>query len=78
MTSRARVFVRLGVTLILACVLWVVLAYLVTAPLGEVYGWGGHPAIPSAPESVYIVLYLIVLPVICLGLSWWLTRAITR
>ena len=78
MTSRARLFVRLGVTLILACVLWGVLGYLATAPLGAVYGWGGHPAIPSAPESVYIVLYLIVLPAICLGSCWWLTRGITR
>lgn len=78
MGSRARVFIRIGVTAVLACISWVVLAYVVTAPLGAVYGWGGHPPIPSAPRSVFFGLYLVVLPLVCLGVSWRLTRGITR
>jgi hypothetical protein len=70
--------VRIVVTAIIACVAWVVLAFLLTAPLGAFYGWSGHPAIPAAPLAVYGVVYVIVLPAVCLWASWQLTRRITK
>ena len=73
-----RTVIRIVVTAVLACIAWVVLGFLVTAPLGAFYGWSGHPAIPAAPLAVYGVLYLIVLPAMCLSVSWRLTRRITR
>lgn len=49
---------------------WMVLGYLATAPLGAIFGWSGHPAIPAAPVAVYVVVYLIALPVVCLIGAW--------
>ena len=57
-------------TVVVGALCWVVLGYLATAPLGAIYGWSGHPAIPAAPEQVYIGLYLVVLPVVCLLAGW--------
>jgi hypothetical protein len=57
-------------TLVVALAAWGLLGYLATAPLGAIYGWSGHPSIPAAPMAVYIGLYLIVLPVICLLGAW--------
>jgi hypothetical protein len=78
MGSRASAFIRVVVTAVLASISWVVLGFLVTAPLGAFYGWSGHPAIPAAPGGIYFLVYLIVLPALCLGVSWRLTRRITR
>jgi protein-S-isoprenylcysteine O-methyltransferase Ste14 len=61
-------------TLVLAAAGWAVLAYLATAPLGAIYGWSGHPPLPNAPTAVYVVLYLVVLPAICLVLAWRMIR----
>lgn len=57
-------------TLVAASIAWAFLGYLATAPLGALYGWSGHPAIPGAPLAVYVGLYLVVLPAICLFLAW--------
>src|SRR5687767_12104269 len=61
-------------TLVLACMAWVLLGYLATAPLGAIYGWQGHPSIPAAPKAVYVAVYLVVLPLICLSGAWMLVR----
>jgi hypothetical protein len=50
---------------LIAVILWVVVGFLATAPLGAIYGWSGHPAIPAAPMAVYVIVYLLVLPVAC-------------
>jgi hypothetical protein len=67
----------LGVGL-LATLAWVILGYLLTMPLGLLFGWSGHPAIPDAPLSVYVGLYGVVLPAGCLFGAWNLVRAISR
>ena len=61
-------------TLVVALVSWVFLGYFATLPLGAFYGWSGHPAIPDAPLAVYVVLYLVVLPVLCLLGAWTVVR----
>jgi len=61
---------RAFAALVLALVAWAVLGYLATMPLGALYGWSGHPALPAAPVAVYIGLYLVVLPLICLYWAW--------
>jgi hypothetical protein len=72
------IVLRILATLLVAAPLWAVLGYLATAPLGAIYGWGGHPSIPSAPASVYVGLYLVVLPIVCLCLAWWVVGLIAR
>ena len=69
-----KLFLRVLGTLVIASVAWVVLGYLATAPLGAIYGWQGHPSIPAAPKAVYVALYLIILPFICLWGAWALIR----
>lgn len=59
-------------TLLLAAIAWVLLGYLATAPLGALFGWSGHPSMPAAPITVYVVLYLFVLPLSSLGIAWWI------
>ncbi len=59
---------------LIAVVLWIVAGFLVTAPLGAIYGWSGHPAIPAAPMPVYVIVYLIVLPVVCIAAAWKTAR----
>lgn len=71
-----RMVLRVLGGLIVAAIVWVVLGYVATLPLGAVYGWGGHPAIPAAPMWVYVVLYLVVLPVISLIIGWMAVRRI--
>jgi hypothetical protein len=61
-------------TLVVALPAWTILGYLLTAPLGAIYGWSGHPAIPAAPVPVYVGLYLVVLPALCLAGAWTLVR----
>ena len=61
-------------TLVVAVVSWAVLGYLASAPLGAIYGWSGHPAIPAAPTAVYILVYAVVLPLLCLAGGWKITR----
>ena len=84
MTKRVLAFLmlRAACTLVLAVVGWAVLGYLATAPLGALYGWSGHPSIPGAPTAVYIGLYLIALPALCLVGAWKATaifgRALSR
>jgi hypothetical protein len=56
---------RVVMTLILGLLAWVVLGYLATMPLGAIFGWSGHPALPDAPLGVYIGLYLVLLPTLC-------------
>jgi hypothetical protein len=67
-----RILVRVLLSVILGFVAWAVVGYLATLPLGAIYGWSGHPAIPAAPWSVYVALYLVLLPVICLAAAWYL------
>jgi hypothetical protein len=61
---------RVAATVVVGFVCWVAVGYLVTAPLGAIYGWSGHPSIPAAPTEVYVGLYLVVLPVVCLLAAW--------
>lgn len=65
-------------TLVVAAAGWALLGYLATAPLGAIYGWSGHPSVPNAPAAVYVGLYLIVFPAICLFLAWRLVRWMRR
>ena len=65
-------------TLILGVLAWGCLGYLATMPLGMVFGWSGHPAIPDAPVAVYVGLYLIVLPVLCVMGAWRVVGAMSR
>jgi len=67
------VAVRVAVTVAVAVIGWILAGYLATVPLGALFGWSGHPAIPDAPIAVYVALYLVVLPVLCGILGWKLT-----
>lgn len=80
MTKRSIAFLILRGTcvIVLTTACWAILGYLATAPLGALYGWSGHPSIPNAPVSVYIGLYLIVLPILCLFVAWKLVSVIFR
>ncbi len=69
---------RLGAALLLAGVAWAVAGYLATAPLGAIYGWSGHPSVPAAPAAVYVGLYLVALPLVCLGGAWYVTGWVAR
>lgn len=69
-----RLTLRLLSTLILGGVGWVVLGYLAMMPLGMVFGWSGHPAIPAAPMVVYVMLYAVMLPGLCLLAGWKASR----
>lgn len=69
-SNRAAFFLRALGALVMASVAWVVMGFLATAPLGRIFGWSGHPSIPNAPVAVYVGLYLVVLPVICLVAAW--------
>jgi hypothetical protein len=64
------IVMRLVGTAVVALPCWAIFGYLATAPLGAIYGWSGHPAIPAAPTSVYIGFYLVVLPIVCGLLGW--------
>ena len=57
-------------TLFVATVLWAVIGYFATLPLGAIFGWSGHPAIPAAPIAIYIGFYLGVLPVLSVWAGW--------
>jgi hypothetical protein len=65
---------RVVMTLILGLLAWVVLGYLATMPLGAIFGWSGHPALPDAPLGVYIGLYLVLVPALCFAGAWRLGR----
>lgn len=80
MTKRSLAFLilRAACTFVLAVVCWAVLGYLATAPLGALYGWSGHPSIPSAPTAVYVGLYLVALPALCLVAAWKATGIFAR
>lgn len=58
----------------IALLAWVVLGYFVLGLMGAIFGWSGHPALPSAPIEAYFIVYLIVLPAICLFAGWRTTR----
>jgi hypothetical protein len=60
--------------LLVGAVAWAVLGYLATVPLGAVFGWSGHPALPDAPAAVYVGLYLVVLPALCFFGAWQVMR----
>lgn len=73
---------RVLATLVLAISAWAVLGYLASAPLGSIYGWSGHPPIPGAPTYVYVGLYLVVLPIVCIAGAWmivnWIYNRVSR
>jgi hypothetical protein len=54
------------------------MALLATIPLGAMFGWSGHPAIPDAPLLVYVALYAVLLPGMSLMAGWRLTGRIAR
>jgi hypothetical protein len=72
--SVGTIILRVIGTFVVAFAGWALLGYLATAPLGAIYGWSGHPSIPAAPVAVYVSLFLIVLPVICLLGAWRMIR----
>jgi hypothetical protein len=78
MTPAAALALRLLGTLVLATISWALLGYFATLPLGAIYGWGGHPAIPSAPIGVYIALYGVVFPLLCLAAAWFVMGKLMR
>lgn len=57
-----------------AALAWSLLGYFATLPLGALFGWSGHPAVPDAPILLYVVIYLVVLPIGCLYGAWKLIR----
>jgi hypothetical protein len=65
-------------TVLLGVVGWLVLGYLVSVPLGLMFGWSGHPAIPDAPLLVYLAVYGIVLPALCLFGAWRISGTLIR
>ena len=68
--SIGAILLRAIATLLLAAAAWVLLGYLATAPLGAIFGWAGHPSIPAAPVAIYVAVYLIALPALCLFAAW--------
>jgi hypothetical protein len=64
--------------LLLGAIAWVVLGYLATPPLGLLFGWSGHPAIPDAPLLVYLAVYVIALPALCLFGAGKVVGALSR
>jgi hypothetical protein len=46
------VSIRAFGTLLLGLAGWAGIGLLATVPLGSIYGWSGHPAIPDAPIVV--------------------------
>jgi hypothetical protein len=77
-TTSAFLVLRGFATLVLALIAWACLGYFASMPLGLLYGWSGHPAIPDAPIGVYVGLYLIVLPLLCLFGAWRLVGLLGR
>lgn len=77
-TRAVSVALRVVGTLVLATLSWALLGYFATLPLGAIYGWGGHPAIPSAPIGVYIALYGVVFPLLCLAAAWFVMGKLMR
>jgi hypothetical protein len=73
-----RLAIVIACTLVLAAVVWVVSGYVLTLPLGLAYGWSGHPSIPAAPDFVYILLYLVILPAASIYVSWRVLRRFAR
>jgi hypothetical protein len=73
-TSTVAFIWRLIGTLVVAVAGWALLGYLASAPLGAIYGWTGHPSMPAAPTAVYVGLYLVVLPAVCLFVAWRFVR----
>ena len=77
--ARSSLLWRIPLTLVLAAAAWAVLGYFASAPLASIYGWtSGHPPIPNAPNSIYIGLYLVVLPLICLLGTWMVVSWIAK
>lgn len=74
----ARLLLAAVSMLLLAAATWAVVGYLLSAPLGRLYGWSGHPPVPAAPTSVYVALYLVVLPAMSLGLAWLAVGGVLR
>ena len=72
--AAAIIVYRLVGTFVIALLGWVILGFLVTVPLGAIFGWSGHPAIPAAPLSVYVIVYVVLLPMLCVAVGWKVTR----
>jgi hypothetical protein len=49
---------------------WILLGYASLIPLGAVFGWSGHPALPAAPPWIYGLIHFIALPIVCLYVGW--------
>jgi hypothetical protein len=77
-TATTDSLLRALATLVLGVLAWGVLGYLASMPLGMVFGWSGHPAIPDAPAAVYVGLYLVVLPALCLYGAWRVVGVLGR
>ena len=63
-------------TLFIALVAWIILGYAALIPLGAIFGWSGHPALPAAPPWIYVGLYLLALPTLCLYTGWRTVKSI--
>jgi ABC-type polysaccharide/polyol phosphate export permease len=71
-------FLRVLGTILLGLVGWVIVGYLLTIPLGAIFGWSGHPAVPDAPVPIYVALYIVAIPALCLFAAWRVVRRIEK
>jgi hypothetical protein len=74
---RAISFAIRGVAILLiALIAWIILGYAALIPLGAIFGWSGHPALPASPLWIYGGLYLLALPTLCLYMGWRTVKSI--
>jgi hypothetical protein len=66
--------IRCGIALLVGSLCWIVVGYAALIPLGAIFGWSGHPALPAAPLWVYGGLYVAALPILCFYWGWKITK----
>ena len=50
--------------LLVAAVTWAALGYLALGAMYHFSGGSGHPPLPSAPNSVYVAVFVVALPLV--------------
>lgn len=66
-----RLVLKIVLVLVLAAILFALLSLAAFYVGWYFFGLAGHPAAPDVPPPAYLV-YFIVAPLFCLGLSAWL------